>query len=247
MKLTPLDIHHKEFRRTLRGYNEEQVDAFLDEVADEFERLFKENVDYKEELEQTKEKLEQYENIEQTLQNTLVTAQKSAEEVQTNARKEAELSIKDAELKAKELLQDAETEKRALKNALNKLRQTEEDFRIKLKSILESYMGMLSDIKEERDKIDKEVMEELKEKVEEVPIQAEAEAQAEAREVEEAKEVAEETEEETETEEPAKEAPGDISEDFEQPIASFMAGDNSQKLEGKPEEIDEPDSESDDK
>ncbi|MCE5191758.1 MAG: DivIVA domain-containing protein, partial [Actinomycetia bacterium] len=42
MKLTPLDIHHKEFGRSLRGYNEAEVDEFLDQVADELERLFKE-------------------------------------------------------------------------------------------------------------------------------------------------------------------------------------------------------------
>ena len=51
MKLTPLDIHHKEFRHSLRGYNEEEVDQFLDQVADEFERLFKENIDLSEKLE----------------------------------------------------------------------------------------------------------------------------------------------------------------------------------------------------
>ena len=44
MKLTALDIHHKEFRHSLRGYSEEEVDGFLDQVADEFDRLFKENI-----------------------------------------------------------------------------------------------------------------------------------------------------------------------------------------------------------
>ena len=48
MKLTPLDIHHKEFSHALRGYNEAEVDAFLDQVADELERLFKENIDLSE-------------------------------------------------------------------------------------------------------------------------------------------------------------------------------------------------------
>ena len=45
MKLTPLDIRHKEFKRGMRGYVDGEVDEFLDEVADEFERLFKENIE----------------------------------------------------------------------------------------------------------------------------------------------------------------------------------------------------------
>ena len=62
MKLTPLDIHHKEFRHSLRGYSEEEVDAFLDEVADEFERLFKENIDLSEKIEAAEQHVRQYQD-----------------------------------------------------------------------------------------------------------------------------------------------------------------------------------------
>ena len=51
MKLTPLDIRHKEFKRGMRGYADVEVDEFLDEVADEYERLFKENIDLSERVE----------------------------------------------------------------------------------------------------------------------------------------------------------------------------------------------------
>ena len=51
MKLTPLDIRHKEFKRGMRGYADVEVDEFLDEIADEFERLFKESLDTKERVE----------------------------------------------------------------------------------------------------------------------------------------------------------------------------------------------------
>ena len=51
MKLTPLDIRHKEFKRGMRGYADVEVDEFLDEVADEFERLFKDNIDLGERVE----------------------------------------------------------------------------------------------------------------------------------------------------------------------------------------------------
>ena len=51
MKLTPLDIRHREFKRGMRGYHDAEVDEFLDEVADEYERLFKENIDLGERVE----------------------------------------------------------------------------------------------------------------------------------------------------------------------------------------------------
>lgn len=153
MRLTPLDIHHKEFRHAIRGYSEEEVDNFLDEVANEFERLFKENIDYKEGLEQTKEKVVQYENLEDTLHNTLLTAHKAAEEVQRSAKKEAELIIRDAELKAKEIVQNAVTEKQYLQTNLINLKQAEEEFRLKFKSLLESYLKMMSETPAEGEKV----------------------------------------------------------------------------------------------
>jgi len=146
MKLTPLDIHHKEFRRALRGYNEEDVDIFLDEVAEEFERLFKENIDLKEQIERTQSKVQQYEGIEETLQKTLLTAQKSAEEVKGRAVEEAELIIKDAEAKARETLQGILKEREQVQNSFNELKKAEKDFRLKFRSLLESFLTMVNEI-----------------------------------------------------------------------------------------------------
>ncbi len=146
MKLTPLDIHHKEFRRALRGYNEEDVDIFLDEVAEEFERLFKENIDLKEQIERAQSKVQQYEGIEETLQKTLLTAQKSAEEVKGRAVKEAELIIKDAEAKARETLQGILKEREQVQGSFNELKKAEKDFRLKFRSLLESFLTMVKEI-----------------------------------------------------------------------------------------------------
>ncbi len=207
MKLTPLDIHHKEFRRAIRGYNEEGVDAFLDEVAQEFERLFKENIELKEQLEKLQEKVTQYENIEQTLQKTLVTAQKMAEEVQANAKKEAELIVKDAELKAKATIQDILEEKQNLQATYSNLKQAEEEFRARFKAMLESYLGMIAEAEKE-----------LKgEEVEEVPA---AEEEIAVEHVEELAERAEElAEEEATIEAPVFEPPGEKSAEEEAKVA----------------------------
>ena len=92
--LTPLDIENKRFSKKINGYSVEEVDDFLDQVTLEYEKLYKENAEYKAEVEQSKKDLEHYKNVEQTLQNTLVMAQTTAEDIKVN-----EISKKTEELK----------------------------------------------------------------------------------------------------------------------------------------------------
>ncbi len=145
MKLTPLDIRHKEFRRAVRGYSDEDVDVFLDEVADEFERVFQQNVELQDRLERLEQQVQQYESLRETLQNTLVSAQQQADETKANAHKEAELILKDAELKGRDLVNQSYTDKQKVQQALIQLRQIEEDFRFKFRSLLEAHLNLLTE------------------------------------------------------------------------------------------------------
>lgn len=145
MKLTPLDIRHKEFRRAMRGYSDEEVDVFLDEVADEFERLFQENTELRDRVEQLMEQVRQYESLKETLQKTLVSAQQQSDEMRANARKEAELIIKDSEIKGRDLLGESYAEKQRLQQSLIVLKQVEEDFRFKFRSLLEAHINLLAE------------------------------------------------------------------------------------------------------
>ncbi len=145
MKLTPLDIRHKEFKRGMRGYADVEVDEFLDEIADEYERLFKENIDLQERVESLEEKVTGYKRIEETLQKTLVNAQASAEEQKQNANKEAQLILQDAELKARQMVNEAYTERQSIEQSLAKLRNSEEDFRFKFQTLLEGYLRQLKE------------------------------------------------------------------------------------------------------
>ncbi len=144
MKLTPLDIRHKEFRRAMRGYSDEEVDVFLDEVADEFERLFQENMELRERVEQLVEQVHEHELLKETLQKTLVSAQQQSDEMRANARKEAELIIKDAEIKGRDLLGESYVEKQRVQQSLTQLKQVEEDFKFKFRSLLEAHISLLS-------------------------------------------------------------------------------------------------------
>lgn len=145
MKLTPLDIRHKEFKRAMRGYADVEVDEFLDEVADEYERVFKENIDLSERLESVQEKVAQYKRIEETLQKTLVSAQASAEELKQNATKESQLILRDAELKARQIVNDTYSEKQAIEQTMAKLRAAEQDFAFKFRQMLEGYLKQVDE------------------------------------------------------------------------------------------------------
>lgn len=145
MKLTPLDIRHKEFRRGMRGYADEEVDEFLDEVADEYERLFKENIDLSERVESLEGKVAQYRRLEETLQKTLVSAQQSAEELKTNATKEAQLILRDAELKARQMVSDLYADRQKLEKSIAALRGVEQDVRFKLRTMLETFLKQLEE------------------------------------------------------------------------------------------------------
>ena len=146
MKLTALDIHHKEFRHSLRGYSEEEVDAFLDEVADEVDRLFKENIDLNEKLDAANERVRGYQSMEATLNNTLVSAQRSAEEIVAKAGIEADSMMRDAELKSKEIIHNALQKKQQIANELVRIKQAEEEFRGRYEALLQTQLRTITEL-----------------------------------------------------------------------------------------------------
>ena len=146
MKLTPLDIHHKEFRHSIRGYNEEEVDQFLDEVADEFERLFKENIELSEKLEALQNKVNEFELQRQTINNTLVNAQRSADDILSRANDEAEGIISHANTRAKGIVNDALAKKQQVRGELLRIKQAEEEFRERYRVLLESNLREIAEV-----------------------------------------------------------------------------------------------------
>ena len=109
--ITPLDIENKKFsKQMVNGYNVDEVDEFLDEITADYEKLYKENKELKENTEELHNDVGQYRTIESTLQNTLVIAQKTADEIQNVAKQQAEQIIKDAEHQAKTRLDELNTQ-----------------------------------------------------------------------------------------------------------------------------------------
>ncbi|TDA65723.1 MAG: DivIVA domain-containing protein [Clostridia bacterium] len=91
--LTPLDIQNREFSRSFRGYDQKEVDRFLDEIGRGYEELYRENQELRESLQRLEEKLKHYQSLEETLQSTLVVAQQAAEGVKASAAREAEAML----------------------------------------------------------------------------------------------------------------------------------------------------------
>lgn len=146
--LTPMDIRNKEFRRSFRGYNEEEVDEFLDKVMEDYEMLYRENAELKERINIMNEKLQSYINMETTLNNTLIVAQNTAEELKRNAEKEAQLIIQNAHQTAEKILEQANQEVVKIRMELERYRKQLNIFKAKFKALLEAQLEAILSIDE---------------------------------------------------------------------------------------------------
>ena len=147
--LTPLDIHNKEFKRSFRGFNEQEVDEFLDQVVKDYEKLYRENIELKETLDRVSSKLEHYQHMENTLHNTLVIAQETAEEVKLNAKKESELQLKEAEIRAQKLVDEGIAKVRRMHAEYEELQKQAQIYRTRMRTLLQAQLEMLQKAEED--------------------------------------------------------------------------------------------------
>ncbi len=146
--ITPLEIENKKFsKKTLNGYDPEEVDEFLDDLTKDYEKLYKQVADGKREVDDLKEKLEHYTQIESTLQSTLLLAQSASEEVKSAAQKQADQIIKESEMKAKEATKDLDSEILEKKKELENINKQFDVYKAKMESLLISQLELLKEIK----------------------------------------------------------------------------------------------------
>lgn len=149
MKLTPVDITNKEFRKMLRGYDPEEVDEFLDQIVEDYEELFKENSLLKEKINAMNEKIEHYSKIESTIQNTLLLAQNAAEQAKVSSQKEADIVIKHANDSAKKILDKAHTDVVSITQEYDRLKQEFVKFRAKFRNFITVQMETFEDLEKD--------------------------------------------------------------------------------------------------
>ncbi|MDD6134841.1 MAG: DivIVA domain-containing protein [Selenomonadaceae bacterium] len=176
--LTPMDIHNKDFKRSFRGYNEDEIDDFLDQVVNDYEKLFRENDRLKEELERAHKDNEQYKQLEKNLKDTLLVAQKTAEEVTSSSRKNAEEmrenTVKECqnmrhetEMAVKKQMEDATAKVRSIVAEYDRLVREKNQFLRKVKVTMESELAVINETlgqlpnPEAEEQADKEKQEEM--------------------------------------------------------------------------------------
>ena len=143
MPLTPLDIHNKEFSRSFRGYDEDQVNEFLDQVIKDYEALIRENKDLHNQTVTLQERLDHFTNIEESLSKTIIVAQEAADEVRSNAKKEAQLILKEAEKNADRIINESLTRSRKVALEIEELKKQASIYRTRFRTLLEAQLELL--------------------------------------------------------------------------------------------------------
>ncbi len=144
MPLTPLDIHNKEFSRGFRGYDEDEVNEFLDQVIKDYELVIREKKELEERVAELQEKLSHFANIEDTLNKSILIAQEAAEDVKRNAQKEAKLIIREAEKNADRIINEALVKSRKVAFDIEELKKQSKVFRTRFRMLLEAQLDMLA-------------------------------------------------------------------------------------------------------
>ena len=149
--LTPLDIENKRFSKTLKGYNVDEVDDFLDQLTEDYEKIYRENAELRAQIDETKRELEHYKSVEHTLQNTLVMAQTTAEDIKVNAQSRAEQIIRDAQSEARRATEEITKEEFEIRKRTEELKKQFEVYKAKMEALLISQLELLQDNKKDEE------------------------------------------------------------------------------------------------
>ena len=144
--ITPQEIEEKVFKKSMRGFNCEEVDEFLDDLRVDYENLIRENESLKERVRMYSEQLNKYTNIEDTLKETLITAQTAAEDTTSAANKKARIIVEEAEFMGKQKIDEATSRVIEIRKEYDNLTAEFKMFKNKFKSLLESEIKNIDEI-----------------------------------------------------------------------------------------------------
>ena len=142
--ITPADIEYKQFSKAVRGYNEDEVDSFLDLIIVDMENLIRENKKLKGDLERVKAQAEQQSSAETSVYETLETAKSLMNDIAASAERRAEVLIKNAELEASLITKESKESISKLTDEGNRLRGRVENLRNRYKKMLEDELERVS-------------------------------------------------------------------------------------------------------
>lgn len=145
MRISPVDIRQQQFTtKMFRGYDPDEVEAFLEDVAEDYEAVIKEHALLKEQLANLEERSRGMAERERMLQETLTTTQRLTEEMKGAAKHEAQLVVRDAELQGEKLLEEARGEEARLRSHIQAVKRLRRELTEDLRSTLERYQRVLT-------------------------------------------------------------------------------------------------------
>jgi len=149
MFITAAEITNKEFKKGLRGYNIDEVDEFLDKIAEDYESIYKENSILKEKMQSLDEKIRHYTKMENTIKDTLLLAQNASEQAKENAKKESQLVIKNANDAAQKIIDKAHSDVIQITDEFENVKQEFSKFRTKFRNFMKTQMEMFDDMEKD--------------------------------------------------------------------------------------------------
>ncbi|HLT24461.1 MAG TPA: DivIVA domain-containing protein [Ignavibacteria bacterium] len=145
MNITSKDIRKRDFRKAMRGYDVNEVDAFLDTISSNFEKLVIENKSMQDRIKALESDVEVYRENEQTLQKAIVKSQDLADEIVENAKKKAELINKEAELNIKDYKQNLDEDINQKRSELEELKLRNERLVEEVRNFIEEKLSDFDD------------------------------------------------------------------------------------------------------
>lgn len=143
MPITPVDITHTQFRTSFRGYDKEEVDAFVRSVKESLEQVLTEKSELQRKLETLQEELERIKKIEATMSSALTLAQRTADDIRANARRQAEMILQEAEQARVRMTIEAQKEVERLRIEIGRLEGVRDRLAAELSSTLEAFRELL--------------------------------------------------------------------------------------------------------
>src|ERR671916_350013 len=157
MPIRPIDVRRKEFKSGFRGYDPNQVDDFLDAVADEFERNYTENQRMREEVSSLRDRLQQFEDLEGSIRAALVHAEEAsndlrrsatqeAEGLKQSAQREADFTIREAQSRSHQMLADSSSRIERVQDSYDALQEAKRSFANDFRHLLKTYTEMMDNM-----------------------------------------------------------------------------------------------------
>jgi len=158
MRITPLDVRKQEFRKSVRGFDCDEVRAFLATLADEYEAVLVDNKVLRERVADQDEKIDEYQSMERTLRDTLMTAERVMQESKENANREGGLVIQEAHLKARGIMEECRVRTEELRREIMGLRKEKETYLARFKGLAEAQINFVETHKDDFSDLDQRLI-----------------------------------------------------------------------------------------